>query len=165
MTESIVDLQLHQRRVGLVLWHPSALNVLLTAGSDNLVIIWNVGTGEALVRIDCHPDVVYSACWNWDGSRLVTTCKDKKIRILDPRSGEVLEEAVAHEGSKATRAIFLRYVLLMLYTSLQLHLVAFFLFLHIVSIALAYNIDVIEGKIHIYVCICVSVQRYIEKNM
>lgn len=63
------------------------------------------------MRIDCHPDVVYSACWNWDGSRLVTTCKDKKIRILDPRSGEILEEAVAHEGSKATRAIFLRYVL------------------------------------------------------
>lgn len=114
MTESIVDLQLHQRRVGLVLWHPSALNVLLTAGSDNLVIIWNVGTGEALVRIDCHPDVVYSACWNWDGSRLVTTCKDKKIRILNPRSGDILEEAVAHEGSKATRAIFLRYVIRLL---------------------------------------------------
>lgn len=92
-----------------MLWHPSALNVLLTAGSDNLVLIWNVGTGEALVRIDCHPDVIYSACWNWDGSRLVTTCKDKKIRILNPRSGEILEEAVAHEGSKATRAIFLRY--------------------------------------------------------
>ncbi|XP_033208000.1 coronin-6 isoform X2 [Belonocnema kinseyi] len=108
LTESVVDLQLHQRRVGLVLWHPTALNVLLTAGSDNLVIIWNVGTGEALVRIDSHPDVVYSACWNWDGSRLVTTCKDKKIRLLDPRSGKILEEAVAHEGSKATRAIFLR---------------------------------------------------------
>lgn len=155
MTESIVDLQLHQRRVGLVLWHPSALNVLLTAGSDNLVIIWNVGTGEALVRIDCHPDVVYSACWNWDGSRLVTTCKDKKIRMLNPRSGEVLEEAVAHEGSKATRAIFLRYVLLMLYTFPQ-HLVAFFLFLHIISIALAYNVDATEGKIHTQ-CVCVHI--------
>ncbi|XP_024879366.1 coronin-6-like [Temnothorax curvispinosus] len=59
------------------------------------------------MRLDSHPDVVYSACWNWDGSQLVTTCKDKKIRILDPRSGEILEEAIAHEGSKATRAIFL----------------------------------------------------------
>ncbi|XP_034941568.1 coronin-6 [Chelonus insularis] len=108
LTEPVVDLQLHQRRVGLVLWHPTALNVLLTAGSDNLVVIWNVGTGEALVKMNCHPDVVYSACWNWDGSKLVTTCKDKKIRILDPRTGDILEEAIAHEGSKATRAIFLR---------------------------------------------------------
>lgn len=129
LTDSIVDLQLHQRRVGLVLWHPTALNVLLTAGSDNLVIIWNVGTGEALMRIDCHPDVVYSACWNWDGSRLVTTCKDKKIRILNPRSGEILEEAIAHEGSKATRAIFLRYVFLILHFILQHFIASFYCYI------------------------------------
>lgn len=112
ITEPVVDLVYHQRRVGLVLWHPSALNVLLTAGSDNLIVIWNVGTGEVLVRIECHPDTIYSACWNWDGSQLVTTCKDKKIRILNPRSGEILAEAIAHEGSKATRAIFLRHGLI-----------------------------------------------------
>ncbi|EDS35241.1 coronin [Culex quinquefasciatus] len=112
LTDPVVDLVYHQRRVGLVLWHPSALNVLLTAGSDNLIVIWNVGTGEVLVRMECHPDTIYSACWNWDGSQLVTTCKDKKIRILNPRSGEILNEAIAHEGSKATRAIFLRHGLI-----------------------------------------------------
>lgn len=112
-----------------MLWHPTALNVLLTAGSDNLVIIWNVGTGEALMRFDCHPDVVYSACWNWDGSRLVTTCKDKKIRILDPRSGEILDEAIAHEGSKATRVIFLRYVLLILHFILQHFITSFYCYI------------------------------------
>jgi coronin-1B/1C/6 len=51
----------------------------------NQVVIWNVGTGEPLVEMDCHPDLVYSACWNWDGSQLVTTCRDKKIRIINPR--------------------------------------------------------------------------------
>lgn len=112
LTDPVVDLVYHQRRVGLVLWHPSALNVLLTAGSDNLIVIWNVGTGEVLVRMECHPDTIYSACWNWDGSQLVTTCKDKKIRILNPRTGEILNEAIAHEGSKATRAIFLRHGLI-----------------------------------------------------
>ncbi|XP_065367029.1 coronin-1C-A isoform X2 [Calliphora vicina] len=112
LTEPVVDLVFHQRRVGLVLWHPSALNVLLTAGSDNQVVIWNVGTGEILVHIDSHPDIVYSACFNWDGSKLVTTCKDKKIRIYDPRTGEVESEALCHEGSKATRAIFLRHGLI-----------------------------------------------------
>ena len=60
-------------------------------GSDNIVVIWNVGTGEPSQVIDCHPDLVYSACWNWDGSKLLTTCKDKKIRIIDPRSGTVEE--------------------------------------------------------------------------
>ncbi|XP_049766575.1 coronin-6 [Schistocerca nitens] len=108
LTEPVVDLVYHQRRVGLVLWHPTALNVLLTAGSDNQVAIWNVGTGDILVHIDCHPDVVYSASWNWDGSQLLTTCKDKKMRIINPRTGTVEEEAVCHEGSKATRAIYLK---------------------------------------------------------
>lgn len=56
------------------------------------------GTGEALVEIDCHPDIVYSACFNWDGSKLLTTCKDKKIRIINPRTGEIETEAVCHEG-------------------------------------------------------------------
>jgi coronin-1B/1C/6 len=50
MTESVVDLVGHQRRVGLVLWHPSAQNILLSAGSDNKVNIWNVGTGECLLN-------------------------------------------------------------------------------------------------------------------
>lgn len=112
LTEPVVDLVFHQRRVGLVLWHPSALNVLLTGGSDNQVAIWNVGTGEMLIHIDCHPDQIFSASWNWDGSQLVTTCKDKKIRIINPRTGEIESEAQCHDGTKATQAIFLRHGLI-----------------------------------------------------
>lgn len=33
LTESVVDLIYHQRRVGLVLWHPTARNILLSAGN------------------------------------------------------------------------------------------------------------------------------------
>ena len=28
--------------------------------------------------------------WNYDGSRIATTCKDKKIRVFDPRSQQML---------------------------------------------------------------------------
>lgn len=63
-------------------------------GSDNQVVVWNVGIGEVLVHIDCHPDIVYSASWNWDGSQLLTTCKDKKMRLIDPRTGTVQEASV-----------------------------------------------------------------------
>ncbi|GBP23869.1 Coronin-6 [Eumeta japonica] len=119
LTEPVVDLVYHQRRVGLVLWHPTAQNVLLTAGSDNQIAIWNVGTGEVLLTLDCHPDLIYSACWNWTGSKLLTTCRDKKIRIIDPRKGEVEAEAIAHEGSKASRAIFLKHGLV--FTTGQVH--------------------------------------------
>ena len=84
VTESVVDLVKHQRRVGIVLWHPSAQNILLSCGSDNQVVIWNVGTGESLL-IFSLPEMVYSGCWNWDGSEVIFTCKDRKIRRVDPR--------------------------------------------------------------------------------
>ncbi|KAH6933033.1 hypothetical protein HPB50_011576 [Hyalomma asiaticum] len=88
LVDPVVELPGHERRVGQVLWHPSANNVLLSVGADCKIIIWNVGTGEILSCID-HPDIVFSCCWNWDGSRIVTTCKDRKIRVYNPRSGDI----------------------------------------------------------------------------
>lgn len=35
MTEAIVTLEGHSKRVGILAWHPSAFNILLTAGSIN----------------------------------------------------------------------------------------------------------------------------------
>jgi len=62
--------------------------VILIVGSDNKVIIWNVGTAEAVAEIDL-PEIPLSASWNWDGSKVAATCKDKKIRVLDARTGKI----------------------------------------------------------------------------
>jgi coronin-1B/1C/6 len=107
LTEPVVELHGHQRRVGFLAWHPSANNVLLSAGSDCKIIIWNVGTAEVLSMID-SPDLVFHCSWSWDGGHLVTTCKDKKIRVYDPRTGELDHEAEGHDGAKPQRAIYLR---------------------------------------------------------
>lgn len=56
-----------------------------------MIIVWNVGTGEVLLSLDdLHPDVIHSVCWNSNGSLLATTCKDKTLRIIDPRKGQVV---------------------------------------------------------------------------
>jgi coronin-1B/1C/6 len=110
LTQSSVDLVAHQRRVGQVLWHPSALNVLLSSGkfewsffildysrfrliegADMKIFIWNVGKSSILSTIDCHPEVILSVSWNFNGSRIVTSCKDKMFRVIDPRNGKVLQ--------------------------------------------------------------------------
>ncbi|XP_028824583.1 coronin-1C-A isoform X2 [Denticeps clupeoides] len=109
LSEPVVVLEGHSKRVGIVTWHPTSRNVLLSAGCDNVIFIWNVGTGEALVTLeDQHPDLIYSVCWNRNGSLICTSCKDKKIRIIDPRKEELLaEREKAHEGARPMRAIFL----------------------------------------------------------
>ncbi|CAJ0949190.1 unnamed protein product [Ranitomeya imitator] len=109
ITEPIVTLEGHSKRVGIITWHPSARNVLLSAGSDNMIIIWNVGTGEALITLDeMHSDLVYNVCWNYNGSLITTTCKDKKLRVIDPRKQEIVaEKSGAHEGARPIKSIFL----------------------------------------------------------
>eukprot|EP00053_Salpingoeca_punica_P020415 m.211512 g.211512 ORF g.211512 m.211512 type:complete len:456 (+) comp18430_c0_seq1:49-1416(+) len=93
----------HQRRVGIVEWHPTAENVLASAGFDYQIIIWDIGTGAQLKAIDCHTDTIYSMNFNWDGSLLATSSKDKMIRVIDPRKGTVLQQGKGHDGSKASR--------------------------------------------------------------
>ncbi|XP_040826857.1 coronin-1B isoform X1 [Ochotona curzoniae] len=109
LTEPVVVLEGHTKRVGIVTWHPTARNVLLSAGCDNVVLIWNVGTAEELYRLDSlHPDLIYNVSWNRDGSLFCSACKDKSVRIIDPRRGTlVAEREKAHEGARPMRAIFL----------------------------------------------------------
>lgn len=107
LTEPAAELVGHQRRVGMVLWHPSAENILLSSGSDNRIIIWDVGTAEPVTIID-HPDLAFHCAWSWDGSRIATTCKDKKIRVYDARSGDCESEGEGHEGAKPQRIIYLK---------------------------------------------------------
>ncbi|XP_036744469.1 coronin-2A isoform X3 [Manis pentadactyla] len=75
------------------------------------VMIWNLDTKEAVIMspvktIDCHQDVILSMSFNTNGSLLATTCKDRKIRILDPRAGTVLQEA-SYKGHRANKVLFL----------------------------------------------------------
>eukprot|EP00055_Hartaetosiga_balthica_P006156 m.18977 g.18977 ORF g.18977 m.18977 type:complete len:464 (+) comp5046_c0_seq1:336-1727(+) len=103
----VVDLVGHQRRVGAVEWHPTAENILFSAGFDYMVFGWNIGTGEIVTTIDCHTDTIHCLAFNWNGSLLATSSKDKKLRIIDPRSGVVQQEGKVHDGSKGIRCTWL----------------------------------------------------------
>lgn len=107
LTQSTVDLVAHQRRVGQLAWHPSALNVLLTAGGDMKILVWNVSTASILTTIDCQHEII-SISWNFNGSRIVTSCKDKMLRVINPRTGEVIQSGAGHGSAKPSRAVYLR---------------------------------------------------------
>ncbi|XP_052619283.1 coronin-2B isoform X1 [Peromyscus californicus insignis] len=106
MTEALLELHGHSRRVGLVEWHPTTNNILFSAGYDYKVLIWNLDIGEPVKMIDCHTDVILCMSFNTDGSLLTTTCKDKKLRVIEPRSGRVLQEANC-KNHRVNRVVFL----------------------------------------------------------
>ncbi|XP_030629518.1 coronin-2B isoform X2 [Chanos chanos] len=106
MTKSAMELYGHSRRVGLIEWHPTCSGILLSAGFDCKILIWNTETGEPAKIIDCHTDVVLCMSFNTDGSLLATSSKDNRLRIIEPRSGKVLQEADC-KSHRINRVVFL----------------------------------------------------------
>ena len=81
----------HQRKVGALAWHPTAENVLASGGADGVIFVWNTETGDAMFQLaDLHPDLIYCISWNYNGSLLASSCKDKNVRVIDPRKGTVI---------------------------------------------------------------------------
>lgn len=66
-----------------------------------------VHEARTLLKIAGHPDQIWSIAFNYDGSRIVTTCKDRMLRIIDAHTGDVLSDGMGHEGVKPQRAIFM----------------------------------------------------------
>ena len=90
LTESLVELHGHQRKVGCIQWHPLANNILASSGFDNKIIIWNIERAEPAIVIDGHTDTIYGMSWSKDGNLIATTSKDKMLRIIDARSGHII---------------------------------------------------------------------------
>jgi len=63
--------------------------------------------GKAKSSVEGHTNIIQGCAWNYDGSLLATSCKDKKLRIIDPRQQTVAQETVAHEGVKGMRSCWL----------------------------------------------------------
>jgi len=108
LTEPLQTLSGHRRKVGSVLFNPVANNILATSSTDFSVKIWDIQKGTAPVTIDAkHSDIIQSLDWNGNGSLLATSCKDKKLRVIDPRQSSIVQEAEAHQGVKGSRVCWL----------------------------------------------------------
>lgn len=96
----------HGRKAGHVRFHPAAQGVLATASND--VKIWDLEAQKATLQSETHADMVQSFDWDWCGGVYATTCKDKKLRIFDPRAGAAaVTVADSHSGVKGSRVTWL----------------------------------------------------------
>lgn len=93
-------------RVENVLFHPAASEVLASSCGKS-VTIWDLQKQQLNYNLENHRDLVQSFCWKGDGSLLVTSSKDKKVRILDPRGNSVVAECEGMEGIKDSRVLWL----------------------------------------------------------
>ncbi|KZP01401.1 DUF1900-domain-containing protein [Calocera viscosa TUFC12733] len=97
------------RKVGQVLFHPTAAHVLASAAGDHMVRLYDLGSAdEPKTTLLGHTDTIQSIAFNPTGTVLITTCRDRKVRMFDPRvGGEAVRAADGHPGVKGARVTWM----------------------------------------------------------
>jgi len=109
LTEPNYTFSLFNGKTTLIEFNPLVENLVLVGGYD-------VGTGSTILKLLdinskqevlpeheeklTHPDFVLNAAWNYDGTKIATICRDKKLRVIDMIKGEILKESIASESNK-----------------------------------------------------------------
>uniref|UniRef100_A0A4W6BNK7 Coronin n=1 Tax=Lates calcarifer TaxID=8187 RepID=A0A4W6BNK7_LATCA len=75
-----------QGRLELVHFHPTSSG-LLAIGTAKSPLIWDTGRQDSpLAVLEQHSDQLQSLSWKQDGSLLASSCRDKMLRVFDPRA-------------------------------------------------------------------------------
>uniref|UniRef100_A0A3Q3AQR6 Coronin n=1 Tax=Kryptolebias marmoratus TaxID=37003 RepID=A0A3Q3AQR6_KRYMA len=103
------ELTLHpgQGRVELVHFHPTSSG-LLAIGTAKSPLIWDTSRQDApLAALEQHSDLLQSLSWKQDGSLLASSCKDKMLRVFDPRAQLTpVQSAKSLQNNKDSRILW-----------------------------------------------------------
>ncbi|KAM9843793.1 coronin-7-like isoform 2-T2 [Aulostomus maculatus] len=103
------ELTLHpgQGKLELLLFHPTSSG-LLAVGATKSLLIWDTSRQDApLAALEQHSDQLQSLSWKQDGSLLASTCKDKMLRVFDPRAQLTpVQSAKSLQNNKDSRILW-----------------------------------------------------------
>jgi len=103
ITEATAVMKGHNKRVSFCSFHPTASNILASGSADVSVKVWNVEKAEAVATYDGFKDILYSLEWNYDGSLLAVTTKDRTIATLDPRQLSTAQSFPTFESIRSSK--------------------------------------------------------------
>ncbi|XP_015265372.1 PREDICTED: coronin-7-like [Gekko japonicus] len=93
-------------QAGVVLFHPTA-DGILASGAPRAAKVWDVEQQHPLAELEPHGDLLQSLAWSPDGALLGSSCKDKRLRIFDPRAGPAAcQYTEAHENGRDSRLLW-----------------------------------------------------------
>lgn len=108
ITESMIDLVGHAKKVNLLRFHPTASNVLASTSSDYTVKLWDIEMGHELSTFDEMQDLCQDIVWDYKGDNYGVACKDKAVRFVDARASKVTGKiAQAHDGVKGVKVVYM----------------------------------------------------------
>ncbi|XP_051573038.1 coronin-7 isoform X3 [Myxocyprinus asiaticus] len=95
-------------RLEIVLFHPTTSGLIAVASTRG-VQVWDTTRDSALRVLEQHADQLQGLAWKEDGSLLASSCKDKKLRIFDPRAQpSAVQCAQGLQGNKDSRILWIK---------------------------------------------------------
>ncbi|KAI8620323.1 hypothetical protein BC830DRAFT_1164676 [Chytriomyces sp. MP71] len=105
----VASVKVNPGKGGFLLVHPVVQELVCVSSADPrdaALRSFDLRAGKELWRA-AHPDSILAGAFSADGAMVVTVCKDKKVRVLDLRTGEELATAEGFEGVKGARVAWL----------------------------------------------------------
>lgn len=105
VTDSLVTLTGHMKKVILFRHNPAANGVGLSASADLTCKLWDIQAQSESANIQL-PNTPYWVDWNQQGSQALITHKDKQFMVVDPRQAGAAANYAAFQGTKSSRVIY-----------------------------------------------------------
>ena len=94
----------HSKKVNLLTFNSAAEGILASTALDMHVLTWDIFKGKYILDIKgSEKDYATDIAWNYDGSLIGSSWKDKFVRIIDPRANKIVYEVPGHDGAKPTK--------------------------------------------------------------
>jgi coronin-1B/1C/6 len=104
----IKTIKASEKRLLTVDFHNLASDVMLTIDSNKIIKLWDIEKCQDQITLpEIHKALLTNISWSPDGRLLATSCKDKILRIFDPRSNKCIEETSDHPGTKGSRVLWI----------------------------------------------------------
>jgi len=102
----VASFQGGRRRVGHVEFHPTANQVLAAATGEPAIRLFDLETQKVRSELGGFKDSIQSMTFDWTGSAMAATCRDRKLRLFDVRAPENVQTVDGHGGIKGARAVW-----------------------------------------------------------
>ncbi len=74
-------------------------DILVTAGADKKIKIWNPADGKLIKEIEASDGTVNSVLVSPDGKTILTAGSDKKVKLWNAADGKLIKEIAAHDSA------------------------------------------------------------------